>query len=139
MKKIASLFFLAACAKEPTVSQNFQDQPLEEHHHGQLVVVDSYVRNPIPSDKESIERGRRAYLTFCGACHGEKGRGDGPEAVKLNPKPSDLSNLGTARSDYQIFLQMSLGGLAMPQQRVHLSEKERWDIVNFLRTLSKGG
>lgn len=35
--------------------------------------------------------GQKVYNTYCATCHGAKGKGDGPAAVALNPKPLDFS------------------------------------------------
>lgn len=41
---------------------------------------------PPPQTAESI------FSTRCAACHGLDGRGDGPGAAALNPKPRDYTN-----------------------------------------------
>jgi len=40
----------------------------------------------------NIALGHATYHTTCAPCHGESGKGDGPAAVALNPKPRDHSN-----------------------------------------------
>lgn len=35
--------------------------------------------------------GEKVYNAFCVTCHGAKGKGDGPAAVALNPKPLDFT------------------------------------------------
>lgn len=35
--------------------------------------------------------GKAKYDAICASCHGAVGKGDGPAAVALNPKPADLS------------------------------------------------
>lgn len=35
--------------------------------------------------------GEKVYKAFCVTCHGTTGKGDGPAAVALNPKPADFS------------------------------------------------
>lgn len=37
--------------------------------------------------------GQTLYLRYCGACHGPRGRGDGPVAQSLGQPPTDLSKL----------------------------------------------
>ena len=37
------------------------------------------------------ERGARLFARTCAACHGRQGRGDGPAAADLDPRPRDLS------------------------------------------------
>ena len=40
--------------------------------------------------------GRTAYLKYCGACHGENGKGDGVAATVMHPKPTDLTKLASS-------------------------------------------
>lgn len=40
--------------------------------------------------------GKDLYDTYCAACHGAAGRGDGPAAEGLSPRPADLSRLAVA-------------------------------------------
>jgi hypothetical protein len=40
-----------------------------------------------------VESGRQLYEIYCRSCHGESGRGDGPAAETLRPRPSDLTRL----------------------------------------------
>jgi mono/diheme cytochrome c family protein len=46
-------------------------------------------RAPVPS-------GAELYATFCAACHGATGRGDGPAAAGMSPAPADLTRLSAA-------------------------------------------
>jgi high-affinity iron transporter len=36
-------------------------------------------------------KGRTVYEAFCVGCHGFNGKGDGPDAADMNPKPTDLT------------------------------------------------
>src|SRR5689334_18602666 len=47
------------------------------------------VKNPFVDDKEGVAEGKKLYMTNCSACHGNKGKGDGPAAASLKPKPAD--------------------------------------------------
>ena len=40
----------------------------------------------------AAENGPTLYKNHCVGCHGESGKGDGPAAVGLNPKPKDFTN-----------------------------------------------
>lgn len=37
--------------------------------------------------------GRGSYVRYCGSCHGDDGKGNGPKAASLNPNPADLTQL----------------------------------------------
>jgi mono/diheme cytochrome c family protein len=39
------------------------------------------------------ERGASLYVSYCSACHGPEGRGDGPMAAILTVLPTDLTGL----------------------------------------------
>jgi mono/diheme cytochrome c family protein len=37
--------------------------------------------------------GHEMFTSYCAPCHGRTGKGDGPAAKALNPKPADLTQL----------------------------------------------
>lgn len=95
------------------------------------------VTNPILASDESISRGAAIFSQSCAACHGAIGEGDGPGAATLNPKPADLhADHVQGNSDGAMFWIISQGreGTAMPAWNTILTEEQRWDVVNFLRT-----
>jgi mono/diheme cytochrome c family protein len=93
-------------------------------------------KNPTPNDKKTVEQGEKVAKVNCVSCHGAKGKGDGPAAVALNPKPADWTSKRVQdMSDGEIFWKMTTGRGAMPAWR-HLPEKDRWAIVRYIRTLA---
>src|SRR5687768_9035631 len=98
------------------------------------------VKNPVASTPASITAGRALYGKNCRHCHGLRGVGDGPLAPK-NPKPANLTD-GTwdhGGSDGEIFAVIWNGAPAkdseMKPMKGTLTERNVWDIVNFIRTL----
>lgn len=94
--------------------------------------------NPIPADEVSIARGRQLFQIHCQMCHGETGQGNGQIAAFLaNFKPADLtSDAVQSKSDGALFLTITNGVAGrMPPLNENLLVRERWDIVNFIRTL----
>ncbi|HMC86926.1 MAG TPA: cytochrome c [Chitinophagaceae bacterium] len=78
------------------------------------------------------------YITNCGPCHGDKGRGDGPAAPGLNPKPADHTSAAVqSETDGAIFWKLSEGRSPMPAYKKIFSEEQRWELVNYIRTLAK--
>jgi mono/diheme cytochrome c family protein len=72
-------------------------------------------------------------------CHGVAGEGNGPIAPFLvNFKPANLTrDLVQSKSDGSFFLTISNGLEGrMPALNENLTVSERWDVVNFLRTLA---
>ena len=96
--------------------------------------------NPVPADDASIARGAELFQIHCTACHGTGGKGDGPVAPFLqNKKPVDLTGpIATALNDGAIFLTVSNGTPGgMPALNENLTVRERWDVVNYVRTLQQ--
>ncbi|HEY7041364.1 MAG TPA: cytochrome c [Methylomirabilota bacterium] len=92
-------------------------------------------KNPTPNDKKTADQGEKVAKINCVSCHGAKGKGDGPAAVALNPKPADWTSKRVQdMSDGEIFWKMTTGRGAMPAWR-HLPENDRWAIVRYIRTL----
>lgn len=95
--------------------------------------------NPIEADEVSTERGRILFSINCAQCHGATGEGNGPIAPFLvTKKPADLTSQVTQdKNDGTLFLTISTGVPgAMPALNENLNVRDRWDVVNYLRTLS---
>ncbi|CAG0976939.1 MAG: cytochrome c [Bacteroidetes bacterium] len=94
------------------------------------------VANSIPADQASINAGKHLFNKLCWTCHGQTGKGDGPASNNLNPKPADFSTVEfNEQTDGAIFWKISEGRGAMASYKTSLSIKQRWQLVNYLRTL----
>jgi mono/diheme cytochrome c family protein len=94
-------------------------------------------KNPLPSDTRTAEQGEKVAKVNCVSCHGDKGKGNGPAAIALNPKPADwTSKRVQIESDGEIFWKITNGRGAMPPWR-HLPENDRWAVVRYIRTLAE--
>lgn len=94
--------------------------------------------NPVEADETSIARGEELFTINCLPCHGAAGKGDGPVAAFLQErKPADLTSaVVSSLSDGAIFLTISNGKLPfMVPMNENLTVRERWDVVNYIRTL----
>ena len=100
----------------------------------------SNLQNPVAPSTEAVDGGRAIYRERCVACHGDRGRGDGPAGVTLNPRPADLVLHVPQHPDGELYYFISVGlpESAMPAWRTVLSERERWDLVHYLRVLATG-
>ena len=97
---------------------------------------DKAKKNPLPSDKKTVEAGEKIAKVNCVSCHGSKGKGDGAAAAALNPKPADWTSKRVQdESDGEIFWKITTGRGAMPSWR-HLPENDRWAVVRYIRTLA---
>ena len=94
-------------------------------------------KSPIEASAKVVEQGEKIAKVNCVSCHGAKGKGDGAAAVALNPKPADWTSKRVQdESDGELFWKISTGRGAMPAWK-HLPEKDRWALVQYLRTLKK--
>lgn len=50
-----------------------------------------------PPDPVLAELGGESFQRYCASCHGASGRGDGPVADALTPKPADLTRIAARR------------------------------------------
>ncbi len=95
----------------------------------------SGLTNPLGVDV--AEAGAKVFATNCASCHGETGRGDGPVATSLTPRPVNLVALQATSTDDYLFWRISTGksGTAMVGWKGILADEQIWQLVTFLRTL----
>ena len=95
-------------------------------------------KNPIAPTHDSIAAGQKIYSKTCVMCHGKNGDADGPAVIELNIHPAKLSNpqLDT-ESDGSLFWKITTGKKPMPAYGKRLSETDRWNLVNYIRTIPK--
>jgi len=98
--------------------------------------------NPVAADQTSVERGRVLYSVTCIQCHGPKADGNGIIAGALMFPPANLTSEVTQnKPDGTLFLTISNGILGtggqihMPALNENLTVRDRWDVVNYIRTL----
>ncbi|HTP00469.1 MAG TPA: c-type cytochrome, partial [Anaerolineales bacterium] len=96
--------------------------------------------NPIAPDAKSVAAGQALYEAHCVVCHGTTGKGDGPLGKTLIPRPADLTihAVPGVHTDGQLYDWITNGfpGSAMPAWRDGLSDTDRWNLVNFIRTMA---
>ena len=95
-------------------------------------------QNPVPANESSLAAGEKIYARRCVACHGQKGNGDGPDAVDLGIHPAKLSDPSTREeTDGALFWKITVGKKPMPDYGRRLSPADRWNVINYLRTLAR--
>ena len=94
--------------------------------------------------KGDAKAGKIKYEANCVGCHGASGKGDGPAAAALNPKPQDHTNgkVMNALTDKYLFDIIKDGGKAvqkaalMPAANKKLTDQDIWDMVAYIRSLA---
>lgn len=97
------------------------------------------LQNPVPPTDDSIAMGMTDYSSHCQNCHGAKGDGKGPGAERLSIAPSDFtdSHAMGQMTDGELFWKISHGRRPMPSFQNKLTEQERWQLVDYIRTYSR--
>ena len=94
-------------------------------------------KNPIPADEGSCATGKHVYVGNCLPCHGVTGKGDGPIANMQEKAPADLTDVKYGKeTDGAMYWKVSNGHRPMPKFENVLPDESRWNVVNYVRTLS---
>ena len=95
--------------------------------------------NPISPNESSLAAGRKIYLARCAACHGKTGDGDGDDAIAFGFYPAKLSDPRLREEpEGALYWKITTGKKPMPEFGTRLSAIDRWNVINYVRTLSQG-
>jgi mono/diheme cytochrome c family protein len=99
------------------------------------------MKNPVKPTPEELKATEQLYQQNCVLCHGKTGGSNGPAAGSLPEKPANFTNAKVMQkaSDGELFWKISTGRAPMPSWQDRLTEMQRWELVNYLRKLTKEG
>jgi mono/diheme cytochrome c family protein len=109
------------------------------HRNNWIVPEDAKsLSNPLPPSAAALRAASPLYHENCAQCHGEEGKGDGPEGKMYDPSPADFTAAKRMNplTDGQIFYQISEGRKPMPSFKKKLSTEQRWQLVLFVRSFA---
>ena len=97
--------------------------------------------------EDSVAAGKKIYEKRCISCHGVEGDGDGPAADRFQPKPRSFKKgefkyrttpRGSLPTDDDLFKVVTNGlpGTGMPDWADVLSEKQRRQVIEYIKTFS---
>jgi mono/diheme cytochrome c family protein len=95
------------------------------------------LENPERSNdvEEALARGKMLFDRYCAVCHGRDAKG---VSLTEDFESPDLTEENYLESlDGEIYNIMVEGGLSMPSYRVEIGVRDRWLVVNYLRTLQE--
>jgi mono/diheme cytochrome c family protein len=97
------------------------------------------LQNPLLATDSNLNSAREVYADECAQCHGDHGKGDGPEAKMHDPLPADLTDASrmSTVTDGEIFYQITQGRRPMPAFKNRLTQDQRWQLVVLVRSLSQ--
>lgn len=92
--------------------------------------------NPIKDNPSATAEGKKLYTQFCVVCHGDKGKGNGVAAAGLTPRPADHTcQKCQSQTDGAIYWKLTNGRPPMASYKTTLKDEQRWELVNYIRTL----
>jgi mono/diheme cytochrome c family protein len=138
--EIIKISFPTNMADQPSIG--YQEGPRLSPPEGAVpvqglsVIPEEFPVNPVSSDDVSLQRGAILYSIHCQLCHGSQGHGDGPLAHYFDRTPQNLTSTQiTDEFDGSVYLTILQGFGQMPSLAENLTPRERWDVINYVRTL----
>jgi mono/diheme cytochrome c family protein len=98
------------------------------------------LKNPFPATQEGLNRAKPLYDVYCGVCHGVKGDGQGPLVTVPDakypaaPKSFVIDEMVNA-GDGRYYFAIMYGKNVMGGYADKLSYEERWQVINYIRSL----
>ena len=93
----------------------------------------------------SVDRGKVIYKEYCSQCHGATGKGDGPAASGLEPKPAIHANIPFEKLPMEyLYNVINHGGVAigkspnMPYWNLTIGQQGVADVMAYLKVTFKG-
>jgi mono/diheme cytochrome c family protein len=137
MKKVrlSISFLLAVFAIAPAFCQTPADIAAHKRKWDTPAWTDT-ITNPLAHVPAAADSGRVLYMKVCSVCHGTGGKGDGVASAGLTIKPANhTSAMVQMQTDGSLFYELSNGHAPMPAYKTTLTEKQRWQLICFIRTL----
>lgn len=113
--------------------------PQKTNAYANMPVEAAKLQNPVKPTPESLARGKKWFTIDCAMCHGDTGNGKGDTAKDMKLTISDFTDPATLKdhTDGEIFYVIKNGHQDMPPEGPRVKTEENWDLVNYVRSLSK--
>jgi mono/diheme cytochrome c family protein len=95
--------------------------------------------NPIKPTEASIADGKKLYGYQCAMCHGENGDGKTELAGSMKLTMKDYTNHDALKdfTDGALNYLIEKGKGQMPSQEGRMSAHQKWNLINYIRSLAK--
>lgn len=98
----------------------------------------SKVKNPVAGIAAATKEGQELFNSQCVICHGPEGLGNGVAGASLSPHPANLTADSVQdQTDGAIYWKITTGNPPMASYKNVFSDRQRWDLVNYIRKLGK--
>lgn len=115
---------------------------------GILIIIPFYENAQVfAQTDEEVEAGKKIFNKRCWFCHGREGKGDGPVAEYLVPRPRDFvtalfkfriteSGYPPTDEDLHTTLEKGVPGTSMPAFEGLLGDREKTQVIQYIKTFS---
>jgi mono/diheme cytochrome c family protein len=136
-KLLIAGFFVLGCIGITSFTYNSKTDDPKQEKWKAPVWADT-LKSHFPTEPLTLEQGEELFMEYCSSCHGEAGYGDGAAGRALGAKPANFHDLEVTRqTDGALFWKLSTGRGNMPPFKDVFSEEQRWQLVGYLRKLTK--
>lgn len=110
-----------------------------------VLFLSTAVPKDVAAEKGDPKAGKAKYDLLCASCHGNTGKGDGPAAAAMNPKPRNHTDgkYMNALTDKYLFDIIKGGGVGvgksplMPVWGGQLTDQDITNLVAYIRSLAE--
>lgn len=138
MKKISTIFIVLSAITLSIGLSAWNTSDGQQTGEWKAPASADKLKNPLFANSAATQKGKKLYKQMCAICHGNSGKGAGMAGMSLNPRPSDFTSAKLQnQSDGAIYWKMTEGRTPMASYKDILKEEQRWQLVNYIRTLKK--
>lgn len=139
LKLILPALLLSFCAIAAQQTTTQPANPPKTTAYAAIPVSAAKQANPVKPGPESVARARKWWTIDCAMCHGKDGDGKGDTAKEMKLTIVDFTDPNTLkdRTDGELFYIIKTGHQDMPPEGDRIKSEENWDLVNYVRSLSK--
>jgi mono/diheme cytochrome c family protein len=132
--------------KNGYLSFDADQKPSEFEEHTAMAAVDAAtdrragdVKNPLPSNEETMVAGAKLYVNHCAGCHGVPSNPDSQFAHSFNPEVPSFFKDAPDMAEHQNFyiIKHGIRWTGMPAWDKTLDDTQTWQIVTFLSNIEK--
>ena len=95
--------------------------------------------NPVKPTESSLADGRKLFGYQCAMCHGVKGDGKSELGESMKLKMKDYTDPAALKdvTDGTLYYIVEKGKGQMPSQEGRMSAHQKWNLINYIRSLAK--
>ena len=96
--------------------------------------------SPLLTNQANIEAGEKIYVAMCTQCHGAEGKGNG--ALSVNGHIAGIPSYSDKLKDLpegKMYHTLTWGKGLMGSHASQLSQRQRWEVIEYIKVLQQGG